>query len=352
MFMKDKSLFKPAIATLIVVIVVVLSYECYLRTKGITIDYDDGGPLWSDKRAMVYEPSEKAIVFIGSSRIKYDLDQATWKSLTNVNAIQLAMEGSCPRPVLEDLANDINFKGKLVIDVTEILFFSIAPPNLKTPMTNVKYFHDRTPAQRASFEINKLLESQFVFLNKDYFSLNAQLDQLQLQSRPGVFTMPLFPLNFSKITFDRQNYMNDSFLQNPNEINQVKGNWAFFAKMSKLAPPTPPEAYEAIFKSVKEQVNRIKSRGGEVVFVRTPSSGVYLEGENMAYPRAKFWERLLKETNCPGIHFMDYPLLSQFECPELSHLSQSDSRLFTKEFYRLLCQQKGFTFLQHTKPSN
>jgi hypothetical protein len=346
--MKDKSLIRPAIATFVIVIAIVLSYECYLRNKEITIDYDDGAPLWSDKRAMVYAPSDKAIVFIGSSRIKYDLDQATWKSLTDVAAVQLAIEGSCPRPVLEDLANDTNFKGRLVVDVTEILFFSMAPPNLETAMNNAKYFHERTPAQKASFELNALAESQFVFLNKDYFSLNARLDQLALQSRPGVFMMPLFPLNFSKVTFDRQNYMNEEFLHNPAEINQVKGNWEFFAKMSKMAPPTPPEAYEAIFKTVKEQVKKIKSRGGEVVFIRTPSSGVYLQGENMAYPKAKYWDRLLKETDCFGIHFMDYPALDHFQCPELSHLSQSDSRLYTKEFFRILSQQKGFAFLQQT----
>ncbi len=349
--MKDKSLIKSAIATLVIVIVAVASYELYLRNKGITIDYDDGGPLWSDKRAMVYEPSDKAIVFIGSSRIKYDLDQPTWKSLTAVHPIQLAIEGSCPRPVLEDLANDPDFKGNLVVDVTEILFFSMAPPNLEAAMTNAKYFHDRTPAQRASFELNKVLESQFVFLNKDYFSLNANLNQLELQSRPGVFMMPLFPLNFSKLTFDRQNYMNDSFLNSPEEINQVKGNWVFFAKMSKMAPPTPPAAYESIFKAVKEQVNRIKARGGNVIFVRTPSSGPYLQGENMAFPRNKFWDRLLKETNCAGIHFMDYPTLNHFECPELSHLSLSDSKIFTKELYRLLSQQQGFKFLQTTSPN-
>lgn len=123
--MNEKTLFKSAILTLVIVVIVVLSFEIYLRNKGIVIDYDDGAPLWSDKRAMVYEPSDKAIVFIGSSRIKYDLDQETWKKLTPFHPIQLAIEGSCPRPILEDLANDPNFKGKLVIDVTEGLFFSM-----------------------------------------------------------------------------------------------------------------------------------------------------------------------------------------------------------------------------------
>ena len=350
--MYEKSLLKSAVLTLVTVITAVLGYELYLRNQGITIDYDDGQPLWSNNRAMVYEPSDKAIIFIGSSRIKYDLDQATWNGLTKIHPIQLAIEGTCPRPVLEDLANDPNFKGKLVIDVTEGLFFSMAPPNMEEATKNIKHFHDRTPAQRASFELNKILESQLVFLNKDYFSLNAQLDALQLKCRPGVFVMPLFPMNFSRTTFERQEYMTDEFVANTAERNQVKGNWVFFAKMAHMGPPTLEKVYDAIFKSVKENINKIKARGGEVLFVRTPSSGDYLKGENIGFPRDKFWERLLKETSCPGIHFMDYQAMNHFECPEFSHLKLSDAALFTKAFFNELSKQKGFTFLQQTNKTN
>lgn len=344
--MNEKNLFKSAILTLVIVVSVVLSVEVYLRNSGVVIDYDDGSPLWSNSRAMVYEPTDKSIIFIGSSRIKYDLDQATWNSLTNVHPIQLAIEGSCPRPILEDLANDPNFKGKLVIDVTEGLFFSMAPPNMESAVTRIKYFHDRTPAQRFSFELNKILESQFVFLNKDYFSLNAQLDGLGIQSRPGVFEMPYFPRSFSMITFGRQHYMTEEFVSNTAEINQVKGNWAFFAKMAMSAPPTPPKVYDDIFKAVTKNVNKIKARGGEVVFVRTPSSGDYYKGESIGFPRDKFWDRLLKETDCQGIHFMDYQAMDHFDCPEFSHLKVSDAVLFTKSFYKELSKLKGFTYLQ------
>ncbi|MGL2965743.1 hypothetical protein [Flavobacterium sp. XGLA_31] len=348
--MNEKTLFKSAMVMLVIVVGVVLGYEGYLRNKGVTVDYDDGPPLWSDKRAQVYGESDQKIIFIGSSRIKYDLDRPTWKQLTKVKAIQLAMEGSCPRPVLTDLANDPNFKGKLVIDVTEGLFFSMAPPFMKTPNENLKYYYDRTPAQRASFEINKMVESRFVFLNQDFFSINAHLDALQLKSRPGVFMMPVFPLEFQHNTFGRQAYMSDRFVNDPAQCNQVKGIWAFFAKMAQSAPPMPPEVYEAIFQAVKTDVDKIKARGGQIVFVRTPSSGPYLQGENGAFPRDKFWDRLLKVTDCPGIHFMDYPALNHFECPEFSHLKRSDAVLFTREFYRLLLLQKGFEFLQNTNP--
>ncbi|MBK6635955.1 MAG: hypothetical protein IPG38_18215 [Chitinophagaceae bacterium] len=99
---------------------------------------------------MVYEPADKSTVFIGSSRIKFDLDIPTWEQITGDHAIQLACVGSSPVPVLEDLANDKQFAGKLVIDVTEGLFFQKAP-NVETPLKNLKYYKEWTPAQKGQF---------------------------------------------------------------------------------------------------------------------------------------------------------------------------------------------------------
>src|SRR5665213_783693 len=199
--MQDKNLFRAFVLTLILVAVSVGSWEFYLRNKGITVAYDDGDALWSDKRAMVYEPADKATVFIGSSRNKYDLDINTWKSITGDHPIQLGMEGQSPLPVLDDLANDKNFKGKLVIDVTEILFFSTSPHNTTEPKTRIAYYHKRTPAQRFSFIVNHALESKFVFLDKDYFSLNALLDEIPLPNRKGVFSLPCnCPMDFGRVT--------------------------------------------------------------------------------------------------------------------------------------------------------
>ncbi len=340
--MEQNSLKKSAVLMLIITIVAVFSWEMYLRNKGVNLAYDDGPPLWSNNRSQIYQATNEAIVFIGSSRNKYDLDIPTWENQTGVKTVQLAIEGSCPRPILEDLANDPNFKGRLVIDVTEGLFFSNAPPNLESPNKNIKYFHERTPAQQASFFINKPLESVFVFLDKDFFSLNAKLDQLEIPSRPGVFMMPIFPWEFNRNTFDRQSYMNESFVNSPKLTGQVKGIWHFFAELNKKAPPMSDKDLTAIFNSVKAATDKIKARGGEIIFVRTPSSGPYLQGENMVFPRAKYWDRLLKVTQCQGIHFEDYPAIAQFECPELSHLSRPQAIIFTKNIIEILEKDKGW----------
>ena len=340
--MENKSLIKSAALTMVIVIIIVGFWELSLRNKGIPISFDDGPALWSDKRAMVYEPSNDAVVFIGSSRIKYDLDIPTWDKITNIHAVQLAVEGSSPRPALEDLANDPNFKGRLIVDVTEGLFFSSGGPLDKTLSENIKYYHDRTPAQLASFFLNKPLESLFVFLNKDFFSLNAKLDELEIPRRQGVFIMPLFPIEFSLNTFERQMYMTPGFIKDTSLQNKVKANWAFFASLGKGAPPMPEAELAAIFKSVKTATDKIKARGGQVLFVRTPSSGGYLEGEKMGFPREKYWDKLLAYTDCPGIHFLDYPAIDHFVCPEFSHLSLPDAEIFTKYFIEILIKDKGW----------
>ncbi|CAN5729346.1 hypothetical protein BH11BAC4_BH11BAC4_13080 [soil metagenome] len=341
--MTAPSFAKAGIMTLILVAGSLLSWESYVRSKGFDRSYDDGGPLWSNNRAMVYEPADKSTVFIGSSRIKFDLDIPTWESITGDHAIQLACVGSTPIPILQDLANDRNFKGKLVVDVTEPIFFSVSPNNAETPTTNIKYYKDQTPAQRVSFRLDHLLESQFAFLDKDRLSLNESLINLRIPNRPGVFQFPIFPPDFGRSKFSRQEYMTEKFVQDTAQQNQVKGVWNFFRSLSK-DPPASGDKLDSILLSVKTAVDKIKARGGQVLFVRTPSSGPMLMGENMGFPREKYWERLIAYCNCPGIHFADHPAIAHFECPELSHLKQPDAILFTKEFIRILGEDNGWKF--------
>jgi hypothetical protein len=318
--------------------IAILSWEFHLRHNGNKLTYDDNEALWADKRARVYEPADKTIVFIGSSRIKYDLDIDTWRALTGKDAVQLANVGSSPRAVLTDLANDTNFKGNLVIDVTEGLFFSEFGPYNGTTIKKIAYFHQRTPTQRFSFQVNHVLESQLVFLDQDNFSLNAMMDNLPVPPRPGVFPGIYFPMGFSAVTYDRQTQMTTDFVADTNQHKAVKGVWAY--GLSKPFVPLSKEKTDSIFYSVKRDVDKIKARGGQILFVRTPSSGLYREAEVKGYPRAAYWDRLLTLTACTGIYFTDYPETSHFVCPEWSHLTPADAIIYTKAFVRELQEKE------------
>jgi hypothetical protein len=336
--MQPNHFLKAGVLAIVVVTTFFLSRELYLRYKGYSVSYDDAEPLWADKRAEVYQPVNKATVFIGSSRIKFDLDIPTWKKLTGENAVQLANVGSSPLPVLDDLANDKNFKGKLVVDVTEGLFFS----GQGTAQEKIAYYKKRTPAQRASFQLDHLLQSQLVFLDKDFFSLNAFLKNADVKDRPGIYGGPDFPWEFDKTLFSRQSKMDDRFVSDTNLQNKVRGIWGMFAKMNKEKPPTG-KRLDSFMNVVKTDVDKIKARGGQVIFLRTPSSGPYLQAEKMGFPRTAYWDKLLTATHCPGIHFEDYPPIAHFACPEFSHLTPKDAVIFTKHFVQIL-QQKGWNF--------
>lgn len=344
--MQTTNLFRAVSLMLLIVIAAVISWEIYLRNKGFETFYYDDPALWAHNRAMVYEPAEKATVFIGSSRIKFDLDIDTWQNSTGDHAIQLACVGSNPIPVLQNLAEDKNFKGKLVVDVTEGLFFAPEGSD-RRPVENIKYFKEQTPAQRAGFHINHALESQFVFLDKEWLSLGAMLEKLPTKDRAGVQNFKGFPPDFGRVKFDRQEYMTDKFSSDTSLQNIVKNIWSFFGRANK-EPPVSGAKLDSIFTVVKNAVDKIKARGGQVLFVRTPSSGDYHMAENMGFPREKYWDRLLEITNCAGIHFEDYPSLNHFICPENSHLSLAQAKEFTIIFIKILSEEKGWKFAKTT----
>jgi hypothetical protein len=346
--MTKSTLAKAGILAFCLVLIVVLSWEYYLRSKGFETTFNDDPALWTHQRDRVYEPADKSTVFIGSSRIKFDLDIPTWESITGNKAVQLACVGSTPVPVLENLANDKNFKGNLVVDVTEGLFFSTAGGNSRRPDENLKYFKERTPAQQAGFYINTLLESNFVFLDKEWLSLNACLGNIPLDDRKGVYNFHGFPSDFGRVKFNRQEYMTDKFSSDTTMQNKVKKIWVEMIKGSKEPPASGPKL-DSMLNAVKISVDKIKARGGQVLFVRTPSSGGFKMGESMGFPREKYWDRLLAITNCPGIHYADYPAIDHFVCPEDSHLSLSDAKVFTINFIKIL-SEKGWKFSGNMQP--
>lgn len=334
---------KAGILTLILVTGFVLFWEGYWRSHGFTISYNDDKQLWAHERKNIYEPKDISTIIIGSSRIKFDLDLATWEKLTGDKPVQLSLVGTSPRPLLHDLANDEHFKGKVIMDVTEAIFYGRDTKRRnRRAMESIDFYKKATPSERASSRIDFGLESKFVFLEEDKFSLNSLLDEIQLPKRKGLFQPPVFPKEFEMSDFDRHTHMTPMFLADTNLQKRQRQNWIILGALD-TTPAIKGDTLEAVFKDIKTDIDKIRSRGGEVIFVRTPSSGGYLKTEKLVYPREQYWDRLLAYTNTPGIHFSDYPAISNFVCPEWSHLKPEDGVTFTTNLVNIL-REKGWTF--------
>jgi hypothetical protein len=297
----------------------------------------------------VYGP--ETTVLIGDSRVKFDIDLPTWKALTGENVVQLAMVGTPPRPVLHNLANDVNFKGNVIMGGTELAFYSLDSMQREiSAREGIDYYNKETPAQKWNASLAYMLESKLVFLNEGKFGLNALLNSLPVTNRPGVFTRTGPPRQFSNSNFWRQSSETPQLLKDTSLQNAVINYWTVNASRNK-SKPIKGDTLEAFFKQLKNSMDKIRARGGKVALIRPPSSGAVLERENRLYPREQYWDRLIKYTECPGFYYTDHPEITHLTCPEQSHLTPTGAIIFTKALVAYL-KENGWTFPRSKDSAN
>lgn len=326
--------------TVVVVFVVTsatLAWELYCRSLGYAPTLNDNEDLWTLRRRSV---APESIVIVGDSRGWFDVDLDEFQKGLGKRPIQLAGGGMCGFPVLEDLANDESFHGAIVCSIVPRLFF--APPG--TPPFErgekaVKRFHSQTPAQRASQYLAFPLEEHVAFLKQEELTLDDYLKELSIPNRPGALVPPRLPPYFATLDRERRSRMIEECARPGSELaKRIQRLW-----IPLFTPPPPPtyipkdvffakmnEAIQKRFADITAAVEKIRGRGGKIVFVRFPHSGGLKELEDRDTPREKTWDPLLKMTAAPGVYYSDFPELAGFTCPEWSHLSAGNSVEFSK----------------------
>ena len=325
--------------TVIVVLFVmsaVLAWEIYCRSIGYGPSLNDNEDLWTLARRRV---NPESLVIVGDSRPWFDVDLDEMQRGLGKRPIQLAMPGSCAYPILADLANDESFHGTIICSIVPHLFF--APPG-SPPMERaekaVRRYHSQTLAQRASEYLAIPLEEHVAFLKQEDLTLDQLLKHLPIPNRPGALVPPRLPPYFQSVDRERRARMIEQCVHPGKLQSSIQQIW-----LRLFTPPPPPSyipkekfmaqmhsAIEARFDNTVTAVNKLRARGGKIVFVQFPHAGGLKEVEERVTPRAQTWDPLVKLTGVPGIHFRDFPELATFNCPEWSHLSAGDSVEFTK----------------------
>jgi hypothetical protein len=353
--MNVKHFFKAAIVAIIILASFIAGLEYYWRSKGYQLSYNDDKMFWADVRRKVYEPADRATVFIGSSRMKWDIDTETWEKLTGEKAIQLALVGTSPRKILLDLANDEKFAGKLIMDIMEPLNFV---PIADTIMTErfareaLDYYYNETPAQRGSTMLGLALESKFVLLEEGKFGLNQVfIERSQENNRTGVRPTPIpFRKEYVITTSSRQNRFSPVFLDNPQLVEEHKAHWIKDMWGRRPVIAAKNAGLDSICLIYKNAFEKIKSRGGTVMLIRPPSNGVHLDREVKIFPRKQYWDYLLQYSDIPGIHYADYPATAGMICTEDSHLNPGDAVKYTESLVNTLKSEYGWKFPTSKQP--
>ncbi len=307
------------------------AWEVHWRREWFVPSYRNSDGLWALTRDRIDTEGGRGVAIVGSSRVLFNINLETWHEVTGVLPIQLALEGTNPRPFLTHLAQDTDFAGVVVVGVTDVLFF---PPNGGLREDAVRKFKERSPADRASqFLSMHLVEPTLAFYDPDIALFTILRRQPFWPDRAGMTpTLPAVrKLANTRVT--RQTDMWNKVSDHEGYREVARNTWLTFLSAPRPDPP-PPEVMQKHMQSLRESVvadvKAIQARGGEVVFVRSPSIGPFYEAERGGFPREHTWEPLLAATGAVGIHFEDHADLQDFELPEWSHIRADQTDRFTR----------------------
>jgi hypothetical protein len=319
------------IASALCLLVLMIGWETQMRRLGLRAgDLDDTREAWAAERRKVDAGPRDAVVIIGDSRMLFDTDLATWQSLTGRKPIQLAMPAVNAQPFLHDLANDEHFAGLLVIGTAEISYFRDGDGGA---LDVLQYVQSQTPTQRLGYALQKALSRRFAFLDSNYTLFNL-IERHHWAERNEVYGPYDDVWKLSESFDDRQTHFWPRLERDPALLAHARHVWQLVYRST----PVPKEVVDRTIAKTRADIERIRARGGDVVWVRPPSSGPILEREHSRYPRALVWDRLLRETGCIGVNFEDYPQMQHYVIPDWSHLAQGSAVPFTTAYVQALLQ--------------
>ncbi|MBL0039843.1 MAG: hypothetical protein KA505_02930 [Xanthomonadales bacterium] len=317
------------ITALVLGVCALIAWEMYWRDFGARPGYRNSDGQWTIQRRRIDHGDHDATVVIGSSRLLFDVQLDPWQQATGARPIQLALEGTSPMNVLEDLAKDQDFRGKLMVGVTPGLFFT----GRGFRHGVVDYVHTETLSQRASEWLSMhWLEPNLAYYSDADFALFTVLKRQPWPPRDGVRER-VAVRKLQESGADRASWMWDKVEHDPAYLAIVQSIW-----MQNFMPAaTDPAKIEAHWQTIDAQIARavaavhiLRDRGVPVLFVRAPSSGPYLDNERRDFPRERTWDVLLERSGARGIHFEDHAELQGLNTPEWSHLGRADAEKFTR----------------------
>jgi hypothetical protein len=307
--------------------IAVAAWEGRMRGLGLQAgDLDDGPSFWAEQRRRV-DADGSAIVIIGDSRILYDTDLDRFAALTGVRPVQLAIAGGNGLPFLENLANAPGFRGLAIVGIADRSYFR-AGAGLGGPA--LERYRFESPAVRASFLLHRSLSRVLAFLDDNY-RLNKLVRRLDEGWRPGaLLPVPERLWKLGTTTDDRQTHLWWRVEQDERVRAHQRATW------NRAAPPVSDATVASLVERTRVAVEKVRARGGEVVFVRPPSASELWVFEEQTVPRERGWETLLARAEVRGVHFNDYPAMQGLELPEYSHLSRACATVFTDAYVRAL----------------
>jgi len=300
----------------LIFLTLVVSVEGFWRSRGHHPSVVDSPDYWGLHRARVQDRSDQ-VVLIGGSRMQLGFDSDTFHRMFPSRPItRLEINGTSPMGSLRNLADDPKFCGTVICSCTALSFLS---EQWNAQQEYLQSYRELNPLNQFEPWIRSRLQHRLVILNPNVSSgLVTDVFQGKLPE----------PLNRTT-RLDRSQPTNFASVRESAKRTVLR-------RIKNRDYNIDDEQWLADVRVVGEWVERIKARGGQVVFVRFPTTDEHWQFFEQLTPREVFWDRLPELTGAPCVHFRDYATLSRFDCPDTSHLDCTDAPGFTRELIKIL----------------
>lgn len=326
------------ITAVLLLTLMVLVAEFFWRNQGHLPSISDDQFLWTYNRSQVYSQDEnRVITLLGGSRIQLGIvPEKLDVNFPEYQTIHLAIDGTSGYAVFEDLAKDQDFDGLIIMSATVAHFF---PSSQDDQQPWVEYYHE----QWSSFSwIEKYINMKVrVFLQNHLVIFSSHLN-LRRQLMNSFDSSPNYVLMRENryraaYYYDRMSpeQLAEHRAQRIDRIGQVPDN--------QLNPEQEQVFEQIMVGQVSSLVEEMRSHGGDVIFLRMPTCDEHWELDEIRFPKEQYWDRIEELTGANTIHFKDVESLSNFDCPDTSHLDANDALVFTE---RLANELEKMNFIQ------
>lgn len=324
-------------------IIGLVSWELHWRAKPdyYKANLEDDRYLWAEHRAKVESATEKDVVIIGSSRTGFDFNTHAWEEVQGIKPINLSTNGKPPLVFFEDIVENTNFDGTLILGITPLLCFSpgVEQRNLEAKMW-IDHYYDQTYAQKLGFWVSKPLERHLVMLTSSELKFYNDLDLKALVNTISIGErIPPAPkfLNFGYNDEDRNLIMFSSMVTKPEFAEKVQNVWNSFL------PHIPDyeiikDEIPATLKKYEVAAKKFKARGGKIILVRHKAENNWNKHTKRILPKTMVWDKFVKQMDCPAYHFEDYEFMSKYTLPDWSHMNAEDAKTYSKDLVNKLIE--------------
>ena len=329
----------PFATGVVLLLLVVGMLEGALAARGFRATVVDSPALWARERLHASEAGRHALILVGASRAQLDVDLGALAEATGKQPVQLAIDGSSYVSVLADLAADDRVSGTVIVDYQG----GVPDPDFQdASMRYVEYWRHRERTG-TTYDFQRMENALAAWRQGTLRSYAdgagpfAALVSRVLAPRATPQYLVTLPTrsrdaDYSRVSmpaFYYQRVMRNAGIEGlPALPDYAAVDKALADRISGLPQASTANLVENVGR-LGRMVHRIEARGGKVIFVMFPRSGLVRAADDVIYPRAVFWDRIVPLVGGKGLYYADEPSLRDFTCPDGSHLDVRDKRRFT-----------------------